>query len=96
MGVYQYLDLSTKHLPEYEMQQLSERADRVDGDVNDGIIADNFPYGTWVHVSYERPSDLAGFVELPKVLAYARKTGAAWVRFDRDGDVHDDLPTWEW
>ena len=34
--------------------------------------------------------------ELVFVMGYAAANGCSYIRFDRDGDIIDDLPTWEW
>jgi hypothetical protein len=104
--VLSYLDLSTGNLTE---QTCNEWLPMVMNTTSSNVIA--YPkgeYGYFVHVSEDLdeleddpsasteydfkdvPADLLG------VLVYARAHGCQWVQFDRDGDVNEDLPHFDW
>lgn len=89
--IHTYVDLSTGHLPQGEMDSISEARPRVLED----------EYGAWVNVlpgEFESDDDgeWDNFPELLRVTRWARERGARWICFDRDADIVDGLPTWEW
>lgn len=94
------LDLSTAHLPEAVINSLTGV---------DGVIAyehGEYGYLLWVpedpqgHANdYENETnpDAEDFPsEILAVQIYARSFGCDYVLFDRDADIDDALPTWEW
>jgi len=91
--VRRLLDLSTAHLPErYSEEELRGQP---------GVVAYDLPYGWMLKVPADVEEDCheAGEViaaEVLTVLRFARAHGCDWVLFDADGDVCDQLPTWDW
>lgn len=90
-SIYKMLDLSTAHLNPESVEALERH---VEPDSPITVIGES-EYGWIVYVS---EPDLVK--EMPAVLAAiledARRHGCDYVRFDRDGPVEDDLPTFEW
>ena len=91
------LDISTAHLPEkYGNEQSDESLDTMSG-----VIVDSLETGFLMWVP-EVPEEYAlGFLtpvppEILTVQEYARELCCDYVRFDRDADIVDDLPTWDW
>jgi hypothetical protein len=93
MGVRQFLDLSTRHLP-----------DRFATQVNltecDGLVVYEMRYGwlLWVPEDPDAREDFGPDVphEVLVVQRYARSLGCDYVMFDRDGPVDPQLPSWDW
>lgn len=103
------LDLATSHLPEMLMvgpmtrpPKAGERIGPLDS--IEGVIA--YPHGEYGYLLWvpNDPQDHAlvygdDATIPPEVLAvqvYARSLDCDYVLFDRDADVNDALPTWEW
>lgn len=104
-NVRRVLDLSTAHLP----KALGTSPDQAgEGTIYlsavDGVVADPIKYGYLMWVPDDPDDHAAGYDDpeepFPAVVLavqiYARELGCDWVRFDRDADVADDLPTWQW
>lgn len=54
-------------------------------------------YGWFIYVADPGITEEQGVpLELRSALHAARKLGCAWVMFDRDGDVLDELPEFDW
>jgi hypothetical protein len=93
--IYKYLDLTTAHLPEEEMQQIATAPPRV------------IPheYGAWVNVQHDDTDEVdeqftedGTFPVLAAIVKYARELDddINWINFDRDGEPIDGLPTFDW
>jgi len=86
------LDLSTAHLPEEVCDNLG---------AYENVTAHHCICG-WLLWIPDDPdgSDDALRVPVPDVVLtiqrYARAAGCDWVLFDRDADIDDRLPTWDW
>lgn len=86
------LELSTGHVSETTAKWLDKAI------TAQGIAGALWEYGWFVYCvdensgtdEYVYPDDLWG------VMCFARKHGFYWVRFDRDGDCIDGLPTYDW
>ena len=96
MPIYTYLDLSTAHLTESEMQSIADVPMRV-------IEHD---YGVMVHVpdlefwDGQHEDDIKDFIScwpnLAAILLCAHVRGCEWVNFDCDGELEEGLPTYDW
>lgn len=107
MPTYQFLDLSTSHLSEEEMQVLAAQDD-LDDDfrvASRGCLPRviRHRYGAWVNVPPAADDDAqdtrdrqASFPNLQRVIDHARAADCTWINFDRDADVDALLPTFEW
>lgn len=98
--VYRYLDLSTSHLSQQEVNEVGTAPGR----------AIPHEYGAWVHVpsvaEEEFESDFVGayadmweaYPNLLLAIRYARTLGddVFWINFDADGDQVEALPTYSW
>jgi hypothetical protein len=86
------LDLSTAHLPE-------DVCDNLDGYEN--VTAHHCTYG-WLLWVPDDPDESCSAMRVPvpdvvlTIQRYARAAGCDYVLFDRDGDIDDQLPTWDW
>lgn len=92
-NVHKYLDLSTSHLPiELGMGGLASA---------NGVIAYDIEYGwlMWVPLdddSFRMVEQEGAPAEVLRIMRHARSLGCGYVRFDADGLVDENLPTWEW
>lgn len=100
MPVYAYLDLSTAHLTEAEMDAVNDRLAALEHE-SPRVIAHE--HGAWVNVveaaltSAEGAAELAAALpNLSACLSRARELGCAWINFDADAAYDDVLPTYEW
>lgn len=108
MTVYKYLDLSTAHITQEEMEALS-----VGQDGDSGGLPRHIPhkYGTWMQVPWPfgqlpptgflgpDPEDGARAEEYPNVqrcIELARERECFWINFDQDADREEGLPTFDW
>ena len=100
MPFRKFLDLSTAHLSPAARDILDAQGD-IDGvpvlsvDPHGGPAGE---YGWWLWAGTERKDKIMRDVpgELIRVMDYAVANGCDWICFDRDGDEHSDLPTWDW
>jgi sugar phosphate isomerase/epimerase len=109
MPVFHYLDLSTSHLTEEEVEELEAREQRPwyeKAKPGDPIVRSH-PFGMWVHVpvgqegqdEYEDGDAEARrrrFPNLQRAIELARSLDCDWINFDADADQHEELPTYEW
>ena len=80
------LDLSTAHMPGPEPEWGSLR-----------VAVHEYGAVVFVHGSGEEWTDTEGEPKwIRPAMALARKHDCLLVNFDRDGEVCEDLPTWEW
>lgn len=94
MSLHQYLDLSTGHLSEKEMEALDDASP---DSLFCGSRVVTHTYGAWVHVPEVDDEEEEGerarlYPNLHAALLYARKCHAMWINFDQDGDYDDALP----
>lgn len=75
------LTLSTSHVPQGELPTVAREA-----------FADN-EYGWLLLVG---GLQVPGAPALARLVALARTLDCTWLRLDRDGQVREDLPVWEW
>lgn len=96
MSVHEYMDLSTGHVTQKDMELL-------DGDTC--VIAYPYKEGAFVIVPPDLNTELqhrqdivdAGFsVAFLEMLQYAFDAGVLIVRLDADGDQDESLPTFDW
>lgn len=100
MPIYKYLDLSTGHLSEYEMEAvMANLADLPEA----GPRVIPHDYGAWVNVeeptedSEERDAMIAGrYPSLWKCFQFARAFDCNWINFDQDAEFEEGLPTHDW
>ena len=88
--IHDLLELSTAHLP----PQVADRLSRIPG-----VHACATVYGwlMWVPDPGDDPSTVPGGCDvLVPIQRYAQALGCAYVLFDRDAEVIDDLPSWDW
>jgi hypothetical protein len=108
-GLYKYLDCSTAHMTLQDNDYLTEIA-KYQGEfdvlpehlADKELIVRDHPYGFWVHVSQEEEEQQAIqdstriSPSLKQVFLKAQRLGAYWINFDRDAEVHEDLPENDW
>jgi hypothetical protein len=102
MPVYRYLDLSTSHLSEREMQELLSPWALGDLDHSPRVIGHD--YGSWVNVpaldgSWSEKDTAALERTRPNLavcIARARALDCTWINFDADADAEPGLPTFDW
>lgn len=91
--IVKVLDLSTAHIPEQYGQNLAAL---------DGVIAyEHGEYGYLMWVPEHPVIHALEGMELPpseivEIQLFARNLGCDYVLFDRDADIIDDLPHWDW
>jgi hypothetical protein len=96
MAVYSYLDISTAHLTEAEMNAVSGRL-VLEVDKTPRVIVHE--YGAWVNVLSDEQADVelvAAYPNLAACLKRARELGCLWINFDQDAAHDPALPTYEW
>jgi hypothetical protein len=89
-SVRRFLDLSTVHLPQATLLDLSDLP---------GVVADPTPFGAWLWVPCDVEESAEWDPPPPEVLAiqtYARALGCDWVLFDADAPTTSALPTFDW
>lgn len=91
METHNLLILSTSHVTAATAMRLT------DGPVSDWPVS-GAPYGPYGWFCYAHDEDVEGNipVEMMNVFRFARVNGCGYVLFDRDADVIDELPTWDW
>jgi len=75
--------ISTAHMP-YSSVLLDLKSDT-------RVCVAHYPEGGFLFVA-----DLEGKAWLAPIVEWATRNAHEWVRFDRDGDVCDDLPVYDW
>lgn len=100
-GVYNYLDCSTVHISPEDESFLSKAAEPKD--TESSLIVNRihpFEEGYWLHVPPDEDTFTQESEQWPKsvlaILRKAKKLKCYWVKLDRDGTVHHDLPEYEW
>lgn len=95
MPVFKYLDLSTAHVTEPEMEAINERLAAID-EATPRVIPHD--YGAWVNVmeGEDEPALIERYPNLAACLDKARERDCKWINFDQDADTHDGLPTFDW
>lgn len=105
MPINRYLDLSTGHITQEEMEAMLEAAHRRVGSESDDSILPTLilhDYGAWVHVPDPdlepegETSRAERFPNLQAVIELARANECAWINLDSDAKTEDSLPTFEW
>lgn len=98
--VYRYLDLSTAHLTEAEMDAVNARLAAIDDETPRVIVHE---YGAWVNVTTDEAVDeqaeaalAAAYPNLAACIKHARELGCWWINFDQDAGADGALPTYEW
>lgn len=99
-GVRMWLDLSTAHLPAplREFHTLNQFAAALAYEMNPGDVGDYRPVLLWVpddprEHAEDYDDDDQPPPEVLELQLYARKLGCDYIRFDRDADTVDGLPT---
>lgn len=100
MAVHRYVDMSTAHVTQKDMELLESQGDL-------GVVAYDYNEGVFVYVPPEEdlPTTLGAAQErglsdsFCKALTYASQQGAYLLRLDADGDMIEDpqldLHDWE-
>lgn len=89
------LDISTSHICSRTTEALNK------GQAYGLVIYPKAEYGWLIHVPSEEffedekkvfdlPTDLVRLIDI------ARAKECAWIMLDRDGSIHDNLPTYNW
>lgn len=86
--VEKYLDISTGHISK-------DTADWLDTDPRGIIMHPKGEYGWFVYAMQEELDDDVP-LDLVKVLVYAKSIGCVWVILDADGELIDELETFDW
>lgn len=99
-GVFTYLDCSTVHITPEDDQYLKQ--------IHDGsLYYDMFPtpimvynlpnweeqYGYWIRFD---DVDYSISPALHQLKTFTESRGCQWIRLDRDGTIHEDLPQYTW
>lgn len=102
MAVYRYLDVSTCHVTQKDMELLLVQGERSDG-LN--VLAYPYDYGAFIPLSSD-PDLVAEFEERArergysesffKLIQYARDNELRMVNLDADGDEIEGLDTHDW
>lgn len=99
MAIYKYLDVSTAHVTEKDMQLLETRKDFAN---SNPVSAYNYEHGAFVVICEEVTdralSDFGYSPSFVKLGRYAREHGCATIRLDCDGDKIESsaLDTNDW
>lgn len=104
--IHRYLDLSTAHLDGETAELLNGGHRLVEGDVVYGPVFlqvcsndDSEEYG-WLMPVLEQPEFIEAEKHYPQCirdcLALARRHECNYIRFDRDGEVAEELPVYDW
>lgn len=88
-AIFNYLDLSTGHLPKNEADALL---------THDWLVVTTHEWGWWVWI---RPANDMNTIQddlpaLANVMAFAKERGCRWINFDSDAAAVEGLPYWEW
>jgi hypothetical protein len=84
-----FLDISTSHVTQDDMEQLACGTD--------SVVAYVYEQGAFVVPIDTREEELANYSpEFKGIMLLAKKLGVWFVRFDADGEVYEDLPKMDW
>lgn len=87
-NVLSMLELSTAHIRQ-------STAEKLDSDWSAKLIMSKWmEYGWIIYASSSLPPDTPP--DLALLLNKANALGAEYLKLDRDGDINDSLPTYEW
>lgn len=85
-----FLDLSTGHLPQAEMEAIAAAPPRVI----------SHEYGAWVNVYHDQDLTGEGWEDFPVlkglILLAREDSDVWWINFDRDASAIEELPTFDW
>lgn len=92
------LVLSTAHIPREHAQEMDEhqRVNNPETAVTYDLSYDCIQWGYLVWVAEDPQISEALPKPWPLLLAYARKCGCRWIKFDCDGPVMPFLEHWDW
>ena len=87
--LHDLLELSTAHLP----PQLADRLSSIPG-----VHACSCVYGwlMWIPDPNDEPNPAQDDDVLAAIQRYAQALGCSFILFDRDAEIIDDLPHWDW
>lgn len=99
-----HLDLTTAHMTKEDNQLLTDLCQTLRNDAVKPVIVDSYKYGYWVHVpeadnmaEYAKDAAGAGFSEaFVNLLKLACVRGYSVIRFDRDGQYAEGIPSFDW
>ena len=94
--IYKTLDISTAHYSQETDKFLQNVVDETQ-DFSLKVIDTGAGFIIPAMIDALDTDDLDVIPEgLMAVMGYAEAKGCLYIRFDRDGELIDDLPTWEW
>lgn len=94
--IYKMLDISTAHYSKKTDEFLKDVVDDVQ-DFSLHVISTGTGVIVPATVDALDENDLDVMPEcLMTVMEYAESKDCLYIRFDRDGEIIDDLPTWDW
>ena len=95
--VQKALVLSTTHLTKEQNDLLTQQGAKYGGSEL-GIAVDSLAYGYLVYISSEFRDNVRERVpdNIHRAMVLARSFDCDLLRYDADGPIADELPTWEW
>lgn len=88
--VKQYLDINTCHLKENTINGLDSESFPISYQYKEGVFI-KIPEKTFYEeLNVDEPRDLIN------LLNYAWKNGISLIRLDRDADIMEELPVYDW
>lgn len=87
--IHDLLELSTAHLP----PQLAGQLSSIPGG---HACATVYGWLMWIPDPSDEPNPARGGDVLGRIQRYAQALGCVYVLFDRDAEIIDDLPHWDW
>ena len=103
MYIYSMMDMSTEHITKETAELLEQN--KIDAIVYYAKLVDRGDctkgcYGWFIHIPEDELEYDALKRELPSelynIIDFAYRYGCAWINMDCDGEIIDELPTYEW
>jgi hypothetical protein len=97
MPIKKFMDVSTAHVTETEMDAITLRGL--------GPISARHNYGAWLYVpggaggddsDLDEHEDLAEMPNVRRILSLAKREECSYVLLDSDAETHEGLPTFDW
>ncbi|MGE7726999.1 hypothetical protein [Bacillus cereus] len=90
------LEVSTVNITEATSQWLVQQAKKTEDNKMDLIVYEKGPYGVFIPIYTDMFKDKVVPDQLVFLVGYAVGKGCYWIMIDRDAEVIDDLPTYDW